>query len=227
MSQQIQDLVEELRSTGYHGRDAWLQGVEPRKGTRIAAIRQLEVCSSQMASSWVEGVMDEQELWALFRSHFLPRILAIEAIIDSTFATPKVSFGDEDASIRQVCAAIRSQVEAIEHEDAHPNYGVFAVILLVSVMVLRQLAEAQKLDSEARNQFMFESTNVARPFMLQCLAKSGFTPDLREGTPLRELAERIHVVSLNGARPDGDPLDSSESSRMFRAAKAPSSSSDA
>ena len=78
MTQQMQELVEELRSTGYHGREAWLPKIERRKGTMIAAIRQLEVCASQMVSPWFDAAMDESELWSFLRSSFLPRLASLE-----------------------------------------------------------------------------------------------------------------------------------------------------
>jgi len=199
MNQQIQELVEELRSTGFHGREAWLPSIGRQAGTAIAAIRQLEVCASQMVSPWFDGVMDEQELWFFLRSHFLPRLLSLEEIVDNNVARTKILWrGADDDSFHQTWTAIQRQIRAVAATNELPDYGEFAVTLLVSVMVLRQWIEAEYSKNTTGGCFVGESTNVAGEFFAQSLAKAGFKPLHFAETSLRRLAERICSQSSEG-----------------------------
>jgi hypothetical protein len=210
MSQRIQELVEELRSTGYHGRDTWLPSIDRREGTTIAAIRQLEVCASQMVSPWFDAVMDEQELWSFLRSHFSPRLLALEEIIESNSVSLPIRFDAGDLSFRTVWAVIRRWIKGIGGVNEQPDYGNFVVTFMVSVMVLRQLVEVQNLESTAGDRFVCESTNVAGAFLLQCFAKAGFRPfQVADGASLRQLAERIDNAASNSTPLDVELMENS------------------
>ena len=60
MTQQMQELVEELRSTGYHGREAWLPKIERRKGT-MNNLRQLVNLSN--SRRWLAAEQTADKSW--------------------------------------------------------------------------------------------------------------------------------------------------------------------
>jgi hypothetical protein len=176
--QPVEQLIEELRSSGYHGREPRLASLPPRLGTRLAAIRQLEVAAEQAASLWLDGGMSSHDTWEFIRLSFLPRMLALVEIIERTFPA-----ADCPPSIRRLIEQFAS--DEMNATDCSPA----VVSILVAVMVLRQLHEFP--DSSGRT-FVPFSSNVHSEFFARCVGTLGWPPfDASERLLLVELSRRI------------------------------------
>jgi hypothetical protein len=182
MREQMQTLVEELRSTGYFGRDQALAGMPSAWGTRIAALRQLEVIASQAAACWLDAEMSLRQTLEFIQTSFVPRMLALVEIIDQPIGQRPFA-----TSLRELIARLSGD-----------NDGSAVVSILVGAMVMRQFHEAviayyQRWEEVAWSQvFSAHSSNVAPEFFARCTSKLGWTPfDAKDGCPLVELAKRV------------------------------------
>jgi len=187
--QAVEQLIEELRSSGYYGHEPRLASLPPRLGTRLAAIRQLEVAAEQAASLWLDGGMNSHDTWEFIRLSFLPRMLALVEIIERTLPAT-----DCLVSIRRLVEQLGS--DEMNATDCSPA----VVSILVAVMVQRQLNESPDLSGRA---FVPFSSNVHSEFLARCVDTLGWPPfDANEHSLLVELSRRIdacqHVLQ---ARP--------------------------
>lgn len=184
IQQPIQNLIEELRATGYYGSDPELPAMDHRRGTLIAAVRQLEVCVSQMAAAWLDDALEEQELWRFAEVSFFPRLSSLAEIIETASpAEDRPAFLNAWSGVRRLIA--KASVET-------QGYGEFVVTLLIAAMVLRQLAELDADRGGAERPFVCESTNVADSFFSQCCRRATIRPlDASTDSSLQQMAERI------------------------------------
>ncbi len=85
--QQIEDLVEGLRASGYYGQDPILAKAPKPVGTCLTATRQLEVVASQIASASLDGGMEDSEFWKFVMNGLFDKVIALADIIDRTQPT--------------------------------------------------------------------------------------------------------------------------------------------
>jgi hypothetical protein len=198
LGRSMEEFVEELRSTGYHGRDRSVADAPAHVGTRVTALRQMELIASQIASAWLDGDMDDGELRQFVAVSFDSKMDSLANIVDSTFpAAPAhtnellASKAQEKASsldgaCRRGVRLIRSLRSDAGADDAWP------VSLLIAAMVLRQAAERDLLQTSKDEKFCGNSTNVAPEFFKRCVDKVGerlFGAVV--GMPLSELESKL------------------------------------
>lgn len=173
-------LVEKLRSSGYDGRNRSIAEAPRLKGTQITALCQLEVIASQIAVLWLDG--DGSESKQLIKDNFLSKAAALASIINSTL--------DERETFTGWSGALRliEHLQVSEFDDA--DYGNNVVSLLVAVMVLRQMAEGSP------SNFVAASSNVAPQFYTRCVSAIGKRPfGACDGTSLFQLAGQLASIA--------------------------------
>jgi len=148
--QHIENLVEDLRSSGYHGRDSVIAWAPPHVGTRVTAARQLEVIACQIASAWVD--LRETDIWDDFiQTGFIPRLLALAEIIDDTIklSTAELRQSTEGFTMLEVAwDGTRLLIERVKgNAVAVADRSVCIVTLLEAAMVVRQCAEHELMET--------------------------------------------------------------------------------
>jgi hypothetical protein len=166
---EMMQLVEELRSSGYRGRDLAISTAHPDLGTCITAIRQLEALVSQMASACLDGDMDAVELSELINASFAPRIASLAEIIDATIERhvaeqePLPQWYAEWAGSHVFYGAWRGVqflIDRIDQKFGTINFELI-VFLLVAVVALRQWVERAFAQNGGSAVFSAGSSNVA------------------------------------------------------------------
>jgi hypothetical protein len=191
----IEEVIEEIRSSGGYGLQRELAHLDIRTATRLIALRLIENTASQMVALWIQGDMDNQQFWEFGKSCFLPLALEPAEVIQGNLSlSDSVSPGQESFLVQW--AAIRSRLVSLKTADAaRTDFGSCALIFLAAVMVITQWTESIVLPSRtgvASGRFIMSSSNVAGPFMKAALDKLGWVPfSIDEGAQLQELGGRI------------------------------------
>jgi len=142
--QLIERLVEDLRSTGYSGREPRLLRLPEAIGRRYTAFRQLEVIAAQMAAVWLDSELEDEESTEFMAMNFLPRAFALVEIIDCSFTTR-----DSASLIFRSWQGVRRLLDRMHHSDrAEWKAGDSVVALLVGAMVLCQIADVSVPEPE-------------------------------------------------------------------------------
>lgn len=162
----------------------------------VSFIRQLEASATHLVVPWVDGGMDNAELWEFLRSNLLEGILVLGDVVDRTITSfdPSSYVATHDdrwftrswAPLRQCLAGLRSRDQSIY------DFGAYTVTFLVAVMILRQLTDSAILNPGhcQLTRFVPSSTNVSEQFLNLALQKLGRQPfGISRMAYLHELAE--------------------------------------
>lgn len=195
-------LVEHFRSTGYEGREPWVSELDPVKGTRAVAVRQLEACATHPACAWRDEVDDEAGLWGFMRECLLEPLLSLAQILEGT-SLGGASCGHQDANaealIGRAWKTVSKFLDHLQHADpSKVSYPDTAFCFLVGVMVLRQMIDldARRLTDIANARFVPHSTNVHRTFLPPLVNKLGRNPlNLSGDVTLSELCEKLGALA--------------------------------
>jgi hypothetical protein len=195
-------IVEHFRSTGYEGREAWISALDAVVGARVVAIRQLEASASRPACTWRDEVDDEIGLWGFTRDCLLENLESFVRIVEATIPQD-LGAGEQNGSTPFAAAwrAVRRTLGQLRNGAAtNDSFGEVAIRLLVGVMVLRQIADAEaRGEAVDQTYFSASSTNVHPELLPGLLAKLGSTRiDLTVPVLLPELTRRLEAWSRNG-----------------------------
>jgi hypothetical protein len=191
-------LIEEMRSTGMYGREPKLSAVDPKAGTIIVAIRQLEVCTSQLVPPWLDGRMSNAELFEFMRSNLLERleafaVLSHQAFEDYVAEWPALT--DEVRLTLQSWRAIQAFILTLRSAtDPADEYGAHVLTTLLAVMALRQMVEWLFMAETTANppRFVLASSNVAESWVTSAITKLGGNPfEAAFRPPLIEMCRKI------------------------------------
>jgi hypothetical protein len=103
--QSVDHYLEELRASGFHGREPWVAEIDRPLGAAIAILRQIEVCAEQMASVCLDADlndMDNRATWEMIRASFLPRLVRLVNRLEAS----AVALIDHLDSSPEVCAPV-------------------------------------------------------------------------------------------------------------------------
>ncbi|HVW38956.1 MAG TPA: hypothetical protein VHB99_16690 [Pirellulales bacterium] len=186
-----EDLVEEIRSTGNHGRDPWLAALDDASGSLIAAVRQLEIAVGYFIPPWLESEMSETDLWDLLRSNWHPLAKAY-----ATIAAQRSATSDE------LLARVTGFVQSFSELDGanRREYGEACVSAVLAVMVLRQRLEAAARSGPETTSVAMSSNNIAESLLQACFGKLGCIPfGISPGDDLALAAKKV-IAGLPSAR---------------------------
>jgi hypothetical protein len=183
---QHQILVEHLRSTGYDGREPWVAALNPVRGTRVVAVRQMEACATQPACAWRDDVDDEVGLWRFMRECLLEPLLSLTDIVEATIQEgPRTDLFD---IAWQTVARLLKRLQTADPSTT--SYADTSIRFLLAVMALRQIVEGECCPETvgAGVPFVPHSTNVHAtllPFLMQ-----------KRGSAMLELAASVRLVDV-------------------------------
>jgi len=168
---EMEQLIEQLRSSGYHGRDPALAAAPEQLGGFATAIRQLEAMTTQAISVWLDGDMNETESWQMIEVSYLPRISMLESIVAAGLNQVKMSTAG-DKSIRQAWQGVQAIIIGLRDRSDKLLFARRDVTfsLMATTMVLRQVVDAEIAPALAHTNFRAYSSNVAPAFFARCTA---------------------------------------------------------
>jgi hypothetical protein len=172
--QRLETVVEELRLSGCHGRAPELATLPTAEGTRLVALRQLEIAAEQAAAAWLDEPADSS---GLVRDCFLPRMLGLVEIYERTLPATRVP------------SSLRRLVEELGLSGTTgATAGPSVCCVLVATMALRQFHEASERDAC----FAPFSSNIHPDFFARCTRTLGWTPfDASSHSVLSQLVARV------------------------------------
>lgn len=197
-------IVEHFRSTGYEGREPWIATIDPRIGSRIVAVRQLEACASQPACAWRDEVDGEIELWGFMRDCLLEPLESFVRIIETTLPGDPTSRGERMGGSNPFLVAWKTVRRLLRRlRDAVPpeiSYAETAVGFLVAAMLLRQIVEAETHGDKTEQTYFSPSSTNVHPTFLPCLIDKLGWEFIGVSVPvlLPELSSRLEAWSRNG-----------------------------
>jgi hypothetical protein len=178
----LESMIEEMRTSGYSGREAWISRLPTPLGTEVVAIRQLEAVATQFVSPWLEDVLDASDAWEFLRTNLLERAEELLQIASDAHS----NVAPEPTAI-ELLAEFLSQARA--GESTHRSYGTFVMCFLFAVMIVRQyLEEVEAIGQHPAFEFRFSSSNVAPSFVELAIKKLGRIPlGIQNGDTVVEL----------------------------------------
>ena len=191
----IAEIIEEIRSSGYFGREPELTELDLPAARRLIALRVIENAASHMVALWIQGDTDNQQCWEFGKSCILPLALHPAEVVQGNLSlSDSVSAGQQSFLAQWV--AIRSCLASLQTADtARTDFGSCALIFLAATMVITQWTESMVLPSRAGvapGRFVMSSRNVASSFLKSALDKLGWVPfSIDEGVELQELSDRV------------------------------------
>jgi hypothetical protein len=178
---QQQILVEHLRSTGYEGREPWVAAIDPVRGTRVVAIRQMEACATHPACAWRDEVDHEVGLWRFMRECLLEPLLSLAEIVEATIRQQPAGV-DEDAEgtdfFDVAWKTVWGLLQRLQTADpATTSYAETSIRFLIAVMALRQIVDGECRPGMALRDepFVPHSTNVHATLLPSLMRKLGST----------------------------------------------------
>lgn len=192
------NLVENLRATGYDGRELWIPALDPVTGTRVVAVRQLEACATHPACAWRDEVMDEPGLWTFMRGCLLKPVLSFAQIVEAS--VPAAALRGDANGDNYFALAWRNVDRLLDRlanaEPSKTSYAETTVNFLLAVMVLRQIVDAEARGAASdKARFLPFSTNVHPSFLPGLLGKLATTTiDLANPAMLPEFIVRLEAT---------------------------------
>jgi len=211
--QPIENLLEELRTTGYYGREPTISDAPRDAGTRVVASRLLEVAASQLAVAWLD--LADGSAWDDFILPSVgPRLVALSAILNRKLVTEgnrRRSGGFGLAS--KVWNELQPLIDRLARDAVSPTErNLFVFEFLQSAMLLRQCSDLEVASPGPIPDFSPFSSNVHPDFYQRCIrelqiSSPSFSSSLKldamvsnVGTARRQIAsEDSHVTSKRSA----------------------------
>lgn len=166
------DLVREMRVTGNYGHDLWIQSLDEGFGEAVVASRQLESSVTRIAAAWVDGSMDDNELWEFLESNLQNNVSEFAKILRDSF---RESDAKSHGPIVEATCAFVTDLRSF-NDKANWNFGRTSVAAVIAAMALRQLLEDTCNGGDGTKEFKLYSSNVAGEFLAACLAKMNSPP---------------------------------------------------
>jgi hypothetical protein len=201
----MEQLVEELRSSGCYGSKPELREAPANLGTRYVAIGRLEDLAVTAATFWEDQETAPSDARALTVSSLAGGLAAAAAIVEQTFAQERQDPSPKCcAELQETFLAVKSFIKRLTDEGDHAeDHGSEVMSLLVATMVLRQLAE-RELNPGASQSFSVQSSAILPEFFNSCVRKLGWIPfNAVSGSRLVDLSRK--VTAFTGEGPPATP----------------------
>ena len=156
----VAELVSEMRSTGYYGRRKWISELEIGCGTALVCMIQLEATVCQLIPPWLDGGMDEDDLWAFYNSNFRQHLDAFCNILRDSVWSASLKIAELIKGVTEFLADLYEL-----RLDSTLEYGSVAINALLVVMVSRQAMESDIRGNGLHSHVVWESNNVDGNFL--------------------------------------------------------------
>ncbi len=199
------DYVEELRATGFHGREPWVASLDHSIGTALAALRQMEVCAEQMASVCLDAGlndMDNLATWELIRASFLPRFTKLTEQLENLVPTLAIRLGSStappDDSVLVAWHALKSLDSRLHTEDQQTVECAEIVLPLLFAVIALQDA-AHRAVNPSGNANLSGATQLSAQFLQRCRLRLGWpSPRAPASGPLEQFSGPVGASPASG-----------------------------
>jgi hypothetical protein len=198
------DYVEELRATGFHGREPWVATLDQSAGTAIATLRQMEICAEQMASVCLDAEPNEDDLvtWQLIRTNFVPRFARLTNRLNGSIHALAIrlesSPGSTDDSFLIAWHAMKSLGLRLSIDDTQSVDCAEIVLPLLFAVISLQTA-AHRAANPSGNGDVSGATHLAPAFLQRCRQRLGWSfPNVTVSGPLDQLTGPVGALPSSG-----------------------------
>lgn len=195
----MDDLIEYQRTKGDRGIEPWLRELPPDIGRLLSALGLLETYAGQIAGPWIEGAMNEEELWEFARISSFDRVSDCAQAIDGCVrALQDVSLASE---VDAIWRRLQSHIERLRESESSGGFAWGVAELLFATMIMRQWFLDRVLGRTTM--FAFESPFTCRQYTEMAISRAGESPfGCAEGVSIDVLSQAV----IDGLKVDDNRL---------------------